>query len=169
VNVYAKDANDPAVRVEFQQITFATPDAEQFTFNPPPGTKVKSEKPADVEKARAKGEKAAEKAAREAAESPEASAMRPTVVGSGWASIVVTKVPDLTADNSDAKGAKGAEVAGQVAAVLNGLPKVSGSWGSGRLLQGALFSALLTDDGRLLAGAVAPEKLYEVAATKAGK
>ncbi len=46
---------------------------------------------------------------------------------------------------------------------MNSLPKVSGSWGSGHLLTSALFSALITDDGRVLAGAVAPEKLYEVA------
>jgi hypothetical protein len=31
-------------------------------------------------------------------------------------------------------------------------------------LQSALFSVLLTDDGRVIAGAVAPELLYEAAA-----
>ena len=41
---------------------------------------------------------------------------------------------------------------------------MSGEWGSGRLLQSALFSVLITDDGRIIAGAVAPEKLYEAAA-----
>jgi hypothetical protein len=46
---------------------------------------------------------------------------------------------------------------------VNSLPKVSGSWGSGHLLSSALFSALVTDDGRVLAGAVAPAKLYEIA------
>ena len=44
------------------------------------------------------------------------------------------------------------------------LPQVSGDWGSGRLLQSALFSVLLTDDGRMIAGAVAPEQLYLAAA-----
>ena len=37
-------------------------------------------------------------------------------------------------------------------ALLDQLPKVSGSWGSGRLLAGNLFSVLLTDDGRVLGG-----------------
>ena len=37
----------------------------------------------------------------------------------------------------------------------------SGAWGSGRLLAGTAFSAVLTDDGRLAIGAVVPEKLYE--------
>jgi hypothetical protein len=46
---------------------------------------------------------------------------------------------------------------------------VNGSWGSGRLLRSSLFSVLLTDDGRVLAGLVAPEKLYAAAErTKAG-
>jgi len=49
---------------------------------------------------------------------------------------------------------------GSLAQVLQMLPKVSGSWGSGHLLRGTLFSALLTDDGRLVVGAVAPEALY---------
>jgi len=44
VDVYAKGANDPAVRVAFQQISFNTPDAQQFKFNPPPGAKVTTDK-----------------------------------------------------------------------------------------------------------------------------
>ena len=41
------------------------------------------------------------------------------------------------------------------ATVLEALPKVSGDWGSGHVLRGTLFSALLTDDGRVVVGAVA--------------
>ena len=37
----------------------------------------------------------------------------------------------------------------------------TGDWGSGRLLAGTAFSVVLTDDGRMAVGAVAPEKLYE--------
>jgi hypothetical protein len=44
--------------------------------------------------------------------------------------------------------------------MLQELPKVSGSWGSGRLLQGTLFSALVTNDGRVAVGAVPPAQLY---------
>jgi len=35
------------------------------------------------------------------------------------------------------------------------------------LFTGKLFSVLLTDDGRVLAGLVAPDKLYQVAADPA--
>jgi len=44
---------------------------------------------------------------------------------------------------------------------LNNLPAVRGSWGSGHLLTGKLFSVLLTDDGRVVIGAVAPDRLYQ--------
>ncbi|OJF12021.1 LolA family protein [Couchioplanes caeruleus] len=158
VDVYAKNANDPAVRIAFQQVSFAVPDAEQFTFNPPPGTKVDT---ADESELRAEAEKAqkAEKAARDKAAKPEAPEGT-KVVGKGWASVLVAKLPTGDAGKGSGDGAQ------QLEAIAGVLPKVSGTWGSGRLLQSALFSALLTDDGRVLVGAVAPEKLYEAAAQK---
>jgi hypothetical protein len=50
-----------------------------------------------------------------------------------------------------------------IARIVESLPRVSGSWGSGRLLRSTLASVLITDDGRILAGAVAPELLYAAA------
>ncbi|MFI5493959.1 outer membrane lipoprotein carrier protein LolA [Actinoplanes sp. NPDC051859] len=155
VDVYAKGANAPAVRIAFQQVSFAVPDAEQFTFNPPPGTKVETPSESEL---RDKQKQAAEELQREAgkaeAEAPEGT----KVVGKGWASVFVAKLP--TGDQEAGAGLK------QLTTVAGALPQVNGTWGSGRLLQSALFSALLTDDGRILVGAVAPEKLYEAAAQK---
>ena len=156
VEVYAKGANNPAVRIAFQQISFAVPDAQQFAFNPPPGAKVTTEKPSEVAKVPGKVGSAAEKAAEKAAKPDGAAAADRQVVGKGWTSIFVAKLP------TGADTAKGSE-AGQVQGLIDSLPKVSGSWGSGHLLSGSLFSALITDDGRVLIGAVAPEKLYEAA------
>ncbi|MGH3300199.1 MAG: hypothetical protein ACRDOK_00735, partial [Streptosporangiaceae bacterium] len=45
---------------------------------------------------------------------------------------------------------------------------VSGSWGSGRLLQTALVSALVTSKGQVLVGAVSPSVLYADVAGDAG-
>jgi outer membrane lipoprotein-sorting protein len=176
VDVYAKDANNPAVRVAFTQISFAVPDAQQFTFNPPPGAKVTTENPSDITERQVKPdarsgarlddktramleEKSRVKPGGPAAGKPSAPSDEPTVVGQGWTSVLVAKMPANSASaNSGDKETQ------QLAGVLNSLPKVSGSWGSGHLLTSSLFSALVTDDGRILVGAVAPEKLYEAAA-----
>ena len=48
---------------------------------------------------------------------------------------------------------------------LNALTPVSGPWGSGRLLDSKLLSILITNDGRVFAGAVDPSALYAAAAT----
>ena len=153
VDVYAKNANNPAVRVAFQQVSFEVPDAEQFTFNPPPGTKVSEPSAADIAKEQ------------DEALTPEARAQKRAeagtkVVGQGWTSVLVARMPA----GDDAEADKpGSDMAGQFDAIAGTLPKVSGTWGSGRLLSSTLFSALITDDGRILVGAVAPEKLYEAA------
>jgi outer membrane lipoprotein-sorting protein len=157
VEVYAKGANNPAVRVAFQQISFAVPDAEQFAFNPPAGAKVTTQSPADLQKAAGEAHSEAAKQAAKA-QAAKKDGDKPTVVGKGWTSILVAKLP---ADNATGKG-KGTE-AQQAQGLIDALPKVSGSWGSGHLLAGSLFSALITDDGKVLIGAVAPEKLYEAA------
>jgi outer membrane lipoprotein-sorting protein len=155
VDVYAKGANDPAVRVAFQQVSFEVPDAEQFTFNPPPGTKVTEPSEADIAKEHEKAiTPEAEKAQKQAAEGTK-------VVGKGWTSVLVAKLPAGDDAKAGKDGAAGA--AGQLDAIVGTLPKTSGTWGSGHLLTSALFSALITDDGRILVGAVAPEKLYEAA------
>ncbi|GIF20742.1 outer membrane lipoprotein-sorting protein [Actinoplanes tereljensis] len=150
VDVYAKNATSPAVRVAFQQISFAVPDDEQFVFKAPPGTKVNEGSAADIEKAHAD---AVEKAT---TEKPQLATAGPTLIGKGWTTIVSAKLPktDGSAESSQAAGLIGA------------LPAVSGSWGKGNLFAGTLFSVLLTDDGRVFAGAVTPEKLYEAAAAK---
>jgi outer membrane lipoprotein-sorting protein len=158
VEVYAKNANNPAFRIAFQQISFTVPDAQQFAFNPPAGAKVTTEDAAklpDAGKVRAEAQ----------AKKP-AGIAKPTVVGTGWTSVLVAKMPtgDATAKGDAAKGDATKGDAGAMAqGLIDSLPKVSGSWGSGRLLTSALFSALITDDGKVLIGAVAPEKLYEAA------
>ena len=65
------------------------------------------------------------------------------------ASVVVAQLPAGATSGSE-----------QLTRMLKVLPVVSGTWGSGHLLRGTLFSALLTDDGRVVVGAVAPEALY---------
>jgi outer membrane lipoprotein-sorting protein len=145
VEVFAKGAGKPAVEVGFTRVSFATPGDEQFRFSPPPGAKVTEQS----------GRPDAPAAPDRTAEAAAANS-KPTIVGTGWTAVAVVKnVPQpATGRQTDAN---------QIDQLLRTLPRTSGSWGSGRVLQSALFSALLTDDGRLVIGAVTPDRLYEVA------
>jgi outer membrane lipoprotein-sorting protein len=154
VQVYAKGTADPAIEVAFSQVSFARPSADQFKFNPPPGTKV-------TENSGTSQAPSADKAT-----TPGQS----TIVGDGWTSVFVTRgsqnlLPGLVGGASS--GSDTSREGNQASAILDRLPQVSGSWGSGRVLSSKLFSVLLTDDGRVLVGLVAPDKLYQVAADPA--
>jgi outer membrane lipoprotein-sorting protein len=150
VQLLAKGATDPVFSTAFTKVDFSVPAASEFTFTPPKGAKVTEVKgdgahrtpghTTDQDRAKAKDK---------------ANASDVTQVGTGWTTVVVTKVP---ADATTAKGQGGD--ARQLEQALSSLPKVSGSWGSGRLLAGTAFSAVLTDDGRLAVGAVTPDLLY---------
>ena len=83
----------------------------------------------------------------------------PTIVGTGWTSVLVTSLPapDSSTEPTDDQNSRPTETesgpaggrpgTADLSAVLGSLPAVSGDWGSGRLLQSALFSVLITDDG----------------------
>ena len=159
VRVFAKDAAEPAFEVGFSQISFDTPGPEQFQFSPPPGATV-----TDSTLGQGAPDHAASTPPQAGAEAPGTGA-EPTVVGTGWTSVLVAKMPpaDSAGPTPDGTG-PGASVAGELQSVLGSLPQVSGDWGSGRLLTSALFTVLVTDDGRVLGGAVGPDALYAAAA-----
>ncbi len=141
--VFARGFTDPAIEVAFTQVSFAQPDAAQFTFNPPPGVTVtEGGTPGD---APAPGVTPSTHPTR----SPGADGPRPDmkVVGQGWTSVLVLSA--------------GRPIPADVVAAL---PAVSGSWGSGHLLTSHLVNVLVTDDGRVLIGAVDPDRLYAAAA-----
>ncbi|MBB2943675.1 outer membrane lipoprotein-sorting protein [Actinoplanes lutulentus] len=175
VDVYAKSASKPAVRVAFEQVSFEVPDAQQFAFNPPPNASIEEVKPPTekelAEKPDAvKPEANTQGAGKHEAGKPGAESDAFKVIGEGWTTIISAKLPEdaLAGAESSAKPAPSASSSSplgdlQVEGLLETLPKVSGDWGSGRLLSGSLFSALITDDGRVFAGAVSPEALYAVA------
>lgn len=150
--VFPKGSDSAAFEVAFTQVDFARPDDEQFRFNPPPNATVEE---APAEPGSAKPAVPDHQPGGKPGSAPDDSGL--TSVGSGWTTVVVTRTDTPAAENEQAAG------------LLQALPEVSGAWGSGNLLTSRLFSVLLTDDGRLLAGMVSPERLYEVAATGVGK
>lgn len=148
VRVFSTTSGDPAIDVGFTSVDFATPDASVFAFTPPPGATVTERDAASFRDGfRAKGS---------------AGLSEPTVVGTGWTSVAVLPVGDLGAGDGGATAASGSD---QLTAMMQLLPRVSGPWGTGRLLDGALMSAILTDDGRIAVGAVTPKVLEAALAT----
>lgn len=143
VQVYSTEVVEPAVEVGFTAVDFSVPDARQFEFTPPEGTTVTD-----------KGALPLHKPSNATNPAPPAGAEH-KVVGEGWTAVVVGTLPD------DAKASLTQQ---PMAQMLASVPHVSGSWGSGRLVDGTLFSAVLTDDGRVAVGAVAPERLYDALA-----
>jgi outer membrane lipoprotein-sorting protein len=136
VQVFGSD-DKAALDVSYTDVAFGQPDARMFAFNPPAGTKV-------TDKAAPAQRQAPTDAEKKALETQKAQAQKDTTtVGSGWSSVVVTKLPsDAASSNETLKG------------FLGQLPTTSGSWGTGRVLKGTIVTAILTDDGRLAVGAV---------------
>jgi outer membrane lipoprotein-sorting protein len=159
VRVIAKDATEPAFEVGFSQISFETPGPEHFEFSPPPGATVTDS---------TLGEGAPSETLPDSTERPAITADEPMIVGTGWTSVLVatlhTADPAAAMAQSDEAQEAGRPAADSLQSVLGSLPQVSGDWGSGRLLTSALFTVLITDDGRVLGGAVGPDALYAAAA-----
>lgn len=136
VRVYSTTGTDPTLEVAYSAVSYEVPDAALFDFSPPPGATV-MEHPASTEQADAFG--------------PKAEMRAPTLVGSGWSTILLGELPS-----------EATEPAGEGPAaieLLRLLPAESGEWGTGRVLRGTLFSVIITDDGRVAVGAVAPQAL----------
>ncbi len=145
VQIFARgDTTNPAIDVSFTQVSFAVPANENFVYTPPKGVTVKQEK-LDASALRGSEHDAAE----------------PAVIGTGWTTIVEMK-------SSHSAGAPSAPKNGQQSAqgmIDSATTPVSGAWGSGRLFQSKLITALFTNDGRTFAGAVDPSALYAAAAS----
>ncbi|WP_157438864.1 LolA family protein [Aestuariimicrobium kwangyangense] len=140
VQVYSTRSSDPAVNIGFTQLSFAQPDPAMFRFTTPPGTKV-TEKSADTTGAN-------DHPSMPTKVDPK-SGHKPTVTGQGWGTVVVAdQLSDLSGLPAELQG------------VLSSFPKVSGTWGSGRIFEGTLFTVVVTDQGKVAAGAVPAGTLF---------
>ncbi len=127
-------ADQAALETGFTDVSFATPAASVFSFTPPKGSTVTTHELSAP--------------AREARPAPAAGA-QPTVVGTGWTSILV--VP--------ASAGAGTAAAGNPL-----LDRLTTTLPSGdRLVSTNLFNVLLAKDGRVLVGAVASKVLEQAA------
>ena len=161
VQVFARNADAPAFEVRFTSISFKRPDAAQFKFTPPPGAKVTEES--------GRPEKAPDGDKGTTGTGTDGKAPQFAVVGTGWTAVLVARMPQSAAPPDRGASANGKGDRGDAGgfSLLNALPPVSGAWGSGHVLSSKLFSVLITDDGRVLVGAVGPQRLQEAAADPA--
>jgi outer membrane lipoprotein-sorting protein len=160
VQIFAKGYASPAFTIGFTDVSFNRPDAQRFAFTPPPGATV------------TQGDTmpSLPSAPRQAGEAP-----KTAVIGTGWTSVLVARMPQEQAPQQTppvgqqkTRPRAGAVQGSQsLDAILGALPQVRGSWGSGRMFSGRLFSVLLTDDGRVLVGAVSGQQLTTAAADPA--
>lgn len=149
VQVYAGERPDPVASIGFSEVDFSVPPTSTFEFTPPKGAEVTEIAPKSHEKS--------DKKAKSSDES------EPTVVGDGWTSVVVAELPAEAKSSDSTSGDRRHDRdqgQAELEAYLNQLPKVSGDWGSGRLLAGTAFSLVITDDARIAVGAVSSELLY---------
>lgn len=144
--VVPRGSAEPAVDIGFTALRLSAPAASTFRFSPPPGSSLRDlTLPAPAAGDRPTGRLH--------------QANRPDVrlLGSGWTAVLQSAAPP-----AGAVAAQGEGVA-PLQPLLRSARQVEGAFGSGRLLRTRLLTVLLTDDGRLFAGAVTPAELLRVA------
>lgn len=161
VQVFAKAMHSPAISIGFTSFNPGTPSSSVFGFNPPPNTKVTEKSLSSMTGAGSAHQGQHQRM--DKASGKAAASNTPKVVGSGWTAVVIARAPSGLVTGQTTKPGKDT---GALGTLLAKLPKVSGAWGSGHLLQGTLFSVLLTDDGQVVAGAVPAQQLYDALAAK---
>jgi outer membrane lipoprotein-sorting protein len=142
VAVLTNGTSEPAGMVGFSQINVGPQDSKLFEFTPPANAKVTTPEAKD-EKRQHKPEIGIEQALQ---------GENPQIFGTGWDTVVGSRIP--------------AEAMTKVPAEAQGLvdrftKKVSGNWGSGKLFTTKVATILIADDGRVVAGAVPEQVLFD--------
>jgi outer membrane lipoprotein-sorting protein len=137
VRVVARGQNDPAISVAFTELSYETPAARMFTFTPPHGTTVTEHPVPDASTLPMHPD------------APQiAGPTAPTISGSDWSTVVAFP--------------SGSAPAGILDSPL--LAKLTTAIDGGRLISTSLLNVLITDSGRVIAGAV-PVHLLQAAVT----
>lgn len=151
LEVLANGQAEPALRVGFTEFSPGAQDPGLFQFSVPQGATVTESKP---------GEHASPEQARGLLDR-----IDPKVVGTGWDTVLIGKVPS---DLLSSAGQRRGQGAGQpdVASLLRQFAKqVNGSFGTGWVVSTKVGSVLLTADGRVAIGAVPEQVLVDAVGT----
>lgn len=142
-DVFANGGSEPVLSLGFVEFEVGAQDADLFEFTPPEGAEVETTGADDV--ARAAGEQDAESVEQ-----------RTTTVGDGWDTVVIGEAPADMPSEGSFDGEQ--DLAGVLEQI--GQP-VSGEFGSGSHVQIAVGGAIITEDGRIAAGAVPRQVLVD--------
>ncbi|RUR00943.1 LolA family protein [Labedella endophytica] len=139
IAVTAEGASSPAFSVAYTSVDYSTPDSSLFAFTPPAGVEVTEKAiPADAHS----DDAAPDDSTTPGDAAPEAPDV--TTTGAGWGTIVEL-------------------AAGEASASLEGLDAITTPVDGGRVLSSSLVNVLITDDGRVFAGAVSVDALESAA------
>ncbi|MEV6197615.1 DUF2092 domain-containing protein [Streptomyces sp. NPDC051920] len=144
----------------FTRVDFSRPSASTFAFTPPKGAKVTEGDDLKGGESKGDGRKDFEKALPKGHEDSADGLGGSKTVGEGWNTIVVLD----TGGEGLPPGASGSTGNGDVDGFLNSLgDHVKGKFGSGTVFSTRLVNALITDDGKVYAGAVTKAALVKAA------
>lgn len=138
VLITARGASVPAVNISYTSLALDTPDPKLFRFTP--GKRVTV---TEADKLPMPGMPTP------AGKSDKQSRKDVKIVGKDWERVLVVTTGSPVPTDDPA-----------VTELLGQFPVVSGDWGRGHLVNTALVSILITDDGRIALGAVQPSLLY---------
>lgn len=139
MSITARGASEPAFELAFTDVDFSAPDEAVFAYEPGAGITVTEKDLSD----RPDGEK-------QSHEAPGSEAA-PVVIGEGWSSVI--EVSAGADDQSEPLTSEQQTMLDSLTVSVDG----------GRAMQSSLISVLLTDDGRMLVGAVPVSRLTDVA------
>jgi hypothetical protein len=158
--VYAAGQDAPAFESSFTSITFGTPDSSVFAFTPPAGATVTQHAQPTAPAPRTTSGYGG------AVAKQTTSTQEPTVIGHGWTTVVeASGLPSLVEGLPQGSGSSNGSSTAALNLLLKASTPVSGSYGSGRIIETSLLTVLLLDNGTVFAGAVTPAVLEQAAST----
>jgi outer membrane lipoprotein-sorting protein len=168
VAVYPKGTGGPVFEIGFTSVSYSAPSDAQFNFKTPKGATVQ-----DLNGAQSQTSKSG---------APSQAQLAPVQLGKGWLSVVELHGVDLNALAAGASAQSGnsgkhtndtglfnGDVSSYLSTLIGAGKQVHGAFGTGKLYTTSFLSILVTNDGRLFAGAVTPSVLEADAASQGTK
>jgi outer membrane lipoprotein-sorting protein len=133
LTVLGENTNSPALRIGFSSLNIGPQDPSLFHFTVPSNATVVNGDNKDKHSAEIAG------------------STEPKLVGQGWDTVIVAQLPKASGANTDS----------MLGMVRQFGKAVHGTWGSGWLISTNIGNAVITSDGRVAAGFVPQQVLYQ--------